>query len=310
MIATSKRRLIPVFAAFAFLLAVAGCASHRSTRGALTFSAIGDGPRADADWAILKDQIERVDRDGRSAFLVHLGDITKGTDVLPEWYFVRVADTLKKSKTPVFIVPGDNEWNDLDNPAQGWEYWNRHFLGFEQHWKNAPAPERQSTHRENFAFEKHGVLVIGLNIVGGAVHDPEEWAQRHRDSAAWVAEAIERHPDAKALVVGAQARPNPEKQEDFFGPFCEIAAEFGKPVLYIHGDGHVYEREDAWRAPNITRIQVDQVSKGPPATIIVSPGGASVFKVIRLAPAKEDRMRRPNHFGPSHSVIHSGPRGQ
>ena len=271
-------------ASFALIIIFAGCASHRDIQGALTFSAIGDGPRADADWAILEDQIERVDGDARSAFLIHLGDITKGTDVLPEAYYVRVADLLKTSKTPVFIVPGDNEWNDLDNPAQGWEFWNRHFLAFDENWKNAPPTERQESHRENFALEKNGVLVVGLNIVGGTVHDPGEWAQRHRDCLTWVTESIERHPDAKALVVCAQARPNPEKHEDFFGPFCDLAAEFGKPVLYLHGDGHVYDREDAWRKPNITRMQVDQVSKGPPATLIVSPGQDPVFQVVRLGP--------------------------
>ncbi len=296
--------VLPAMLACAALVSLLpACATPRNIHGALTFSAIGDGPRADKDWAILEDQIKRVDSDGRSAFLIHLGDITKGTDVLPESYYVRVADLLLTSKTPIYIVPGDNEWNDLDDPAQGWTFWTRHFMAFDEHWKDAPKTERQKSHPENFAFAKNGVLVVGLNIVGGRMHDPDEWARRHRDCLTWVKESLERHPKAKVLVVGAQARPNPEKQEDFFGPFCELAAQFGKPVLYIHGDGHVYEREDAWRKPNITRIQVDQVSKGPPVTVIVTPGKEEVFHIVRLGPPKEDRMRRPDHFGPSHRTV-------
>jgi hypothetical protein len=284
----------------ASLVLVSACATHRDLQGALTFSAVGDGPRADADWAILEDHIARVDRDGRSAFLIHLGDITKGADALPESYYVRVAELLETSKTPVLIVPGDNEWNDLDDPARGWEFWNRHFLAFDKRWPTAPVLQRQESHPENFSFEQNGVLVIGLNLVGGTVHDPVEWAQRHQDSAAFVAQSLQHHPDVHALVVCAQARPNIEKHEDFFGPFCELAAEFGKSVLYIHGDGHVYERENAWRNSNITRIQVDQVSKGPPVTVVITPDRKTVFRILRLAPPKKDRMRRPNHFGPSH----------
>lgn len=275
----------------------AGCAT-RGTHGTdVSFSAVGDGPRADADWAILSSQLDRVDKDGRSAFLIHLGDITKGTDVLPETYYARVAALLEKSKTPVFIVPGDNEWNDLDNPAQGWEFWTRHFMGFEKRFPKAPEAVRQAARPENFAFALHGVLFVGLNLVGGTVHDTAEWTTRHSDNLAWVREQFAAHPDARAAVICAQARPK-EKQEDFFGPFCEAAQAFGKPVLYLHGDGHVYEVEQPWRKPNLTRVQVDQVSKGPPLLVTVTLESEKPFQFSRLAPLKEERMRRPEHFGP------------
>lgn len=275
----------------------AGCATQGTHGTAVSFSAVGDGPRADADWAILRSQLERVDKDGRSAFLIHLGDITKGTDVLPEPYYVRVATLLKESKTPVFIVPGDNEWNDLDNPAQGWEFWTRHFMGFDEHFPKAPRPARQRTRPENFAFELRGVLFVGLNLVGGAVHDSAEWATRHGDNVAWVKEQFAAHPDVRAAVICAQARPA-EKQEDFFAPFCDAAEAFSKPVLYLHGDGHVYEVERPWRKPNLTRVQVDQVSKGPPLLVTIAPDEETPFQFARLAPPKEERMRRPEHFGP------------
>lgn len=300
-------RFFPAAITLALLaMTVWGCATHRRSPSALSFSAVGDGPRADADWAILADQIKRVDDDGRSAFLVHLGDITKGTDVLPESYYVRVANLLKKSKTPVFIVPGDNEWNDLDNPAQGWEYWTRHFMNFEKEFPGAPQAEHEPEHPENFAFEISHVLVIGLNLVGGRVHDPEEWARRHRDEANWVIALLKGHPDAEALVVCAQARPK-EVHEDFFGPFCEAAAAFGGPVLYLHGDGHRYEVEEGWRKSNITRVQVDQVSKGPPLLVTVAPETKHPFRFARLAPPKEDRVRRPEHFGTRHRGRVFGP---
>lgn len=41
-------------------------------------------------------------------------------------------------------------------------------------------------------------------------------------------------------------------------------ATYGKPVLYLHGDGHKWRCEKPSRAPNLLRIQVDQVTKARP----------------------------------------------
>jgi hypothetical protein len=71
-------------------------------------------------------------------------------------------------------------------------------------------------------------------------------------------------------VVFAQAAPN-WKHEDFVAPFVAAAAAYGKPVLFIHGDHHNWEFEPGWRAPNLTRVQVDQVKKARPVHVIVSP---------------------------------------
>ena len=34
------------------------------------------------------------------------------------------------------MVLGDNEWNNLDNPDEGLEFWNRQFRDFEKHFPN------------------------------------------------------------------------------------------------------------------------------------------------------------------------------
>ena len=50
--------------------------------------------------------------------------------------------------------------------------------------------------------------MIGLNIVGGTVHDKAEWATRLQQDADWVAEQFARHKsDARAAVLLAQAAP-------------------------------------------------------------------------------------------------------
>src|SRR5688500_2605024 len=100
----------------------------------LRFSATGCGPYKPEEEPLLAQYVQKVGEDGRSEFLLHLGDIVSGTKkAWPESQYAKVADLLKRSKVPVFVAPGDNEWNDLDDPVQGWKFWTRHFLHFEKH---------------------------------------------------------------------------------------------------------------------------------------------------------------------------------
>jgi hypothetical protein len=116
------------------------------------------------------------------------------------------------------------------------------------------------------------VLFIGINLVGGFIHDVEEWGYRHRANAEWVAQHLANDgAKAYAVVVFAQAAPN-QKHEDFIKPFVASVAAYGKPVLFLHGDHHRWELEEGWKnTPNLTRVQVDQVTKARPVHITVSP---------------------------------------
>ena len=236
----------------------------------LTFSVTGDGPRGDEDWDLLPAYFALEEADGRSAFLLHVGDICKGRDALPESYCVRVAQLFRQSKTPVIFVPGDNEWNDLEDPDAGWRLWERYFMPFPKHFADTPRLWRQHVRPENVAWVTQGVLIMGINLVGGTVHDAAEWRRRHAQNAAWVRDNLTWYGNrVHAAVVFAQAAPR-EKHEDFFAPFVEVATAFAKPVLYLHGDGHSWEHEPQWRAPNILRVQVDQVAKAPPVLVTVT----------------------------------------
>ena len=256
--------------AFGLVLALAGCVTISNDPAPLSFSATGDGPRGDEDWTLLPEYFALEAEDGRAEYMLHLGDICKGRDTLPESYSVRVADLFKTSPIPVIFVPGDNEWNDLKDPDAGWILWERYFMGFEKNFECTPNIQQQPVRSENVAWVDKGVLMVGLNLVGGTVHDAEEWRLRHRQSALWVNGLLAYHADdVRAAVVFAQARPG-AKHEDFFTPFVASAAAFGKPVLYLHGDGHRWDHEEGWRAPNLLRVQVDQVTKAPPVLVTVT----------------------------------------
>ena len=248
----------------------------------LQFAATGCGPYAPEEEPLLEHHIDLVNEDGKSEFLVHLGDVVSGSKrQWPESQYVKVSNILKRSKRPVFVVLGDNEWNDLANPDEGLEFWNRHFRDFEKHFANAPKLETQSSRSENFAFVSKGVLVIGLNIVGGRIHDKAEWATRLQQDADWVAEQFSKHAsDTRAAVLLAQARPT-AAHEPFFKQLAKSCDDWNKPVLYLHADGHVWEVEKGWRSKKLWRVQTDQVRLNPPVLVTVTEDPANPFSFDR-----------------------------
>jgi hypothetical protein len=171
---------------------------------------------------------------------------------------------------PVLIVPGDNEWNDLDDPDIGWKYWTNHFLHFERNFDGAPKLVKQAERPENFAWTSKGVLLIGINLVGGRVHDKDEWKMRMAQDADWIhTQMLKHHTAVRAAVIFAQAMPSPD-HEPFFRAFAEHCKEFKKPVLYLHADGHVWQLEKGWRATNLWRVQTDMLGTNPPVLVTVT----------------------------------------
>jgi hypothetical protein len=257
--------------AIAFLFLETGGPGPRAAAEPLAFSATGCGPYAPAEEPLLERYVRMVSGDGRSEFLVHLGDVVSGSrKKWPEAQYAKVAGILRQSRVPVFIVPGDNEWNDLDNPEEGWRFWTKHFLHFDRHFQGTPAVRRQGVRPENFAFESKGVLLIGINLVGGRVHDRKEWETRHRQDADWVRENFRAaRARTRAAVILAQADPN-KTHDSFTRELGPIAREFGKPVLFLHADGHIWKVQEGWLAPNMLRVMTDQLNRAPPVLVTVT----------------------------------------
>jgi hypothetical protein len=248
----------------------------------IVFSAMGCGPYTPADKPAVTFYVQQENRERASEFMVHLGDVFKKPpikksapgeplypDQLPsEAEYHWTADLLTASNTvPTWIVPGDNEWNDLEDPGQGWEWWQKYYAKFDEHFQPAWKTERQPERPENFAFERKGVVFIGINLVGGRVHNAAEWAVRLPQDAAWIKEVLTRPSmaEVRAAVVFCQANPfaiktgePKDKFTSFLVPFRQSAAEWKKPLLFLHSDGHVWVDDQPWPEKNIRRIQVDK----------------------------------------------------
>lgn len=269
----------------------------------LVFSAMGCGPYCPADLSAAKMYVGLENKEPTSQFLIHLGDICTGVAArdgsLTEKTYTDIKDLFTKGNTiPAYIVPGDNEWNDRPDPDAGWALWSKHLLGLEKNFKAGWKTARQRERPENFAFVTNGVLVIGINLPGGRVHDKEEWTRRFRENNAWIEAQFTKHKtDASAAIVCAQANPVGQGRitatvknlfSPFTQPFGKLAASFEKPVLFLHADGHKWTVDKPWKdAQNITRVQVDRLEpKFPPVQITVDATAEKPFTFER-------RLKKP-----------------
>ena len=214
---------------------------------------IADVPYDAAEYAQLEADLASVDPN--DAFYVHLGDIKDGSAACTESWYANAATSLKTSPIPVFIIPGDNEWNDCVDPNQAWTYWDTHLMGLENHWSHGFNVMRQTARPENFAFVHSDVLFMGFNLVGGTIIDPQLMA----DNVSWMNTNFSSFGNqVNSAVLFGHAFPNGGRQA--FGDALVIEAQnFGKPVLYMMGDDHSWNLDNPFAAaPNITRVTVDQ----------------------------------------------------
>jgi hypothetical protein len=251
------------------------------------FSALGDAPYFPGEDEVLPLDLEQIDP--ASEFVIHLGDIKTGRVPCDESIYAKVAGMLAQSKPRVFIIPGDNEWNDCADPDAAWQLWDKHFMGFHDRWSGSFPVARQTERPENFAFTRGGVIFVGINLVGGLVHDAAEWKTRHALNLALIEETLRQHgAEATSMVVFAHAKPGPN-HADFVEGFSDAAARFAKPVLFLHGDGHRWIQDHPFPAKNVMRVQVDQGSLAPPILVTVTDDPAEPFVI--------DRRRLPGQDG-------------
>lgn len=276
-----------------WLIALVVSESVRAAAPLVTFSAMGDVPYSEREAVMLVKQVAEIPASSR--FVIHLGDIKTGVGPCEDAWFGDVAGILRKSTPPVFIIIGDNEWNDCENPKQARQFWDKHFTKFDRHWKHEIVVDRQKKRDENFKFEDNGVLFIGITFVGGRVHDYDEWEQFLDDGAAWLKKHLDGAKNAKAAVIFAHSFPYKLKllpQGKLHAPFLKTVQpalkRFGKPVLYMHGDGHIWTHDRPLEdAPNLLRVQVTQGGLAPPLRVDVMDDPKAPFVIDRRIPGIE-----------------------
>jgi hypothetical protein len=262
----------------AFLIVVtSGCAERLQPLppGAgnvlVTFAAMGDVPYEQWEEGQLRRQVREIP--SQSEFVIHLGDIQKNQKEVAcgEEKYALVAKMLSRSWRPVFIIPGDNEYNDCINAEEAWSYWVRHLMRFDQRWAHSFRVFRQLEREENFAFVRNGVLFVSIHLLSGRVHDPAEWKRRQEQDMRWIETVFAVFKErVSSAVIFSHAYPTAALHPGCAGRISAEASAFGKPVLYLQGDGHKWIYDRPFAAKNILRVQVDMGAIAPPVLVRVT----------------------------------------
>lgn len=262
----------------------------------LKFTAMGCGPYTPEAEVALAKQIKWENENPTSDFMIHCGDIGSGKKKnWPESQYKNFADLLKtNNKIPAFIVPGDNEWNDQIDPDRHWGYWKKHLLHLDKHWPAIPKAspvERQKVRPENFAFTKDQVLFIGINKVGGLIHDVEERETRLVQNTDWIDEKLMSNRDKTHSAVIFSQASGFSKIGDFQKSLTKIGSNYGKPILYLHADGHKWTVEPERYGHNIMRVMLDVVNgQFPPIQVTVTGDPITPFHFDRRLHLSEKKL--------------------
>ncbi|WP_053227172.1 hypothetical protein [Solirubrobacter soli] len=281
------RLLIPILAAAS--LAVAAPA-HAQT----TLAVIGDVPYGAEQIAGFPTDIAEINADPAVGRVVHLGDIKDGSSRCDDSYFAaRLADFQRFADSFIY-TPGDNEWTDCHRannggylPTERLDAIRRTF--FPVHGRTLGAGTETVAYQsdafpENVRWTQSRVTFATVHVVGSddnqatwygdrvvdGVRKPEtaeeralrvqEYTTREAATLAWIDaafDAAERDGSA-AVAIGLQANMGGQSA---FAPIqakiAERATRFGKPVLLMEGDSHLFLVDRPAGMPaNVTRFVV------------------------------------------------------
>mmetsp|Transcript_26823 Transcript_26823/g.30657 ORF Transcript_26823/g.30657 Transcript_26823/m.30657 type:complete len:561 (-) Transcript_26823:329-2011(-) len=196
------------------------------------------GRPLDDDLRLFEENLGKIQKD--SDFMVHLGDFNKPfiTECVEESY-EQVNLLFARSTVPVYFIPGDNEYNDCPDPNQAMGFWKKHLLDYELEYWPTPSWEvlrDEEPYDPNFAFVLRRVLYVGINLVGGKVHDEEEWKNRQEANLNWIqTQFSEYRKEFDVMILFTHADPNITTNDDFFKPFFErVRTTYNFPVVLVH----------------------------------------------------------------------------
>jgi hypothetical protein len=295
-------------------LLAAGCATRAPQPPAFSFAVIGDTPYSAREEEAFVKMIASLDAEPL-AFIVHVGDI-KGGEACTDELFARRREQFDRSAHPFFYTPGDNEWTDcrgtrsgprdpLERLARLREVFfadddslgrSRMHAASQRGCVPSPAECGCNARPENRSWRVGPIDFVTLNVSGSdnnrgwdAASDLEAGC-RDEANRQWLERAVEASlaPDVRALVVMTQANPwwilrTPHAFDAFLASIQSAAARLGKPLLFVHGDTHMYRVDapfvDSLGAPlaNVTRLE----TYGSPfvgwVRVTVDPAKSDVF---------------------------------
>jgi hypothetical protein len=292
-------------------IATNGIAINRASQATYTVAVIGDMPYGDAKVAAFPQFIDVINRDPKVDLVAHLGDIKSGSSLCTNEYFESVRHQFDRLLDPLVYTPGDNEWTDCHRANNGnWQPTERldtiradffpvagQTLGGRSKTVLTQADDpAHAAYVENVMWMESKVVFANFNVPGsnddsvatnpwtGAwAGDPAQAAeQTARDAAdlTWLGKTFETAgsdgAEGVVLMLQADMWDGTHAALNAYDPFVkaigDAANTFGKPVLLLVGDSHIFKVDNPFDgsaafqaihpgftpvAPNITRIVVE-----------------------------------------------------
>jgi hypothetical protein len=262
--------------------------------GDMPYCRPGDAAACDEEVARVIGLIQAINA-RQPAFTIYVGDTKGGAEACTDAIvFDRTLDWMGRIDGALIYTPGDNEWTDCWQPRAGGHdpiallgRIRERFFAEPRSLGRAPmALHRQAdlspAHArfvENARWSWNGVLFMTAHVPGSDNNRPpdggpqppgaaQEWPERNAANLAWIeagfAEAA--RLGSPAMVIALQAdlfyrdrcgRGTVAGHADTRRVLAEQARRFGRPVLLVHGDSHVFllDRPIA-AAPNLLRLMV------------------------------------------------------
>ena len=243
--------------------------------------------------------------------VLHVGDTKSGSTPCSDEALTQQLAYLNMFAAPTLYSIGDNEWTDCHrkkagsfDPLERLAFLRTTYFKDGTHSFGA-APVKVTSqaaegYPENARLLMNDVMFVTAHVPGSnnnfEVRDikaVEEFMARDAADVKWLQDSFAAAKDAKALVLGIQANMfesdwNIEgdltfsRQSGFINFGNELraqAAAFGKPVLLVHGDTHIFAeaRPFPMDAPNVLELQVPGEDQMNAVEVTIDPSTSGVF---------------------------------
>lgn len=290
--------------------ALAACSSDGESAAApapagdrFQFAVIGDYPYTPDDVPKFDRLIDAINAEA-PALVLHVGDISNVacTDAALNTGLAAIA----RFTMPVVYTPGDNEWTDCEgagaDPLQRLARVRQLFFPSDQSLgrRTLTVARQSAEYPENSRLAFGDVTFVAVHQVGssnGTGRSPEgdaEATARSDAGATWIRAGFESAVAAgsKGIVIFFQADPNFNLYglgvRNVHTPFLRTiereAILYGKPVLLIHGDTHVFRVDkalvgsaDGRPIENVTRLENFGERDVHWSRVTVDPTGPELF---------------------------------
>jgi hypothetical protein len=227
--------------------------------GAFQIALIGDtGYTSDEDRILLKTRTAISSRP--YAFVVHDGDIQNPSDPCTDERLAYVHETFDGFSMPFVFAPGDNEWADCPEPAERLAALRHRFFANDQSLgqRRMTLTRQETPFVENARWTAGNVVFATLNVPGPSGRS--SGAEGLSDAnVAWLNAAFDTAEAQRSpgVMLIWQDDPFDGNSDDALeDALTRRTRQFGKPVVLVHGDTHVYRLGTPWNdTPNLTELQ-------------------------------------------------------